>query len=555
MHAAQLAQQTSRSEANRMTRSLDFALSTTEDAYSAPGRAMIGRRVAGDGFLAAAARAVGTGEIVGYGAIGEEAAFRERVAQANPSAIPRFLDATRPDRLASVGALFVPGPDIAEPAWRRSRHLPGGWSLMGITHSLAGAVAMDALCACAGGAVEEYDAIICTSRAARAVAERVFDAKEEHLRRRLGATRFVRPRLPVIPLGVDVEAFRSTPARRAAVRATLGLREEDVAVLSVGRIDQKTKAHHLPLLVAAARAGLNTVLVLAGAAENEQAIATVRAAALRIAPQLRIEIIANPENEHLRGLYAACDVFVSLSDNIQETFGLAVLEAMASGLPCIVSDWDGYRDTVREGVDGLRVPTLIPPPSMGEHLADLHDARAIGYRDYAGSAAALTVVDVDAAARSIALLAGDARMRRNLGAAARERAVAEYDWSAIVARYRDLAGELADSRRQAGSSLPPRAASPARLSPFETFAGHPSAILTSRTLVAIRDAALLEAALRDESAGLRAMSAAAKLVTAQMGTEAMPLGALLDVPRDAAGSRERLRSGTCEGRRALPLDP
>ena len=33
------------------------------------------------------------------------------------------------------------------------------------------------------------------------------------------------------------------------------------------------------------------------------------------------------------------------------------VEAMASGLPVIVSDWDGYKETVRDGVDGFRIPT------------------------------------------------------------------------------------------------------------------------------------------------------------------------------------------------------
>ena len=60
-----------------------------------------------------------------------------------------------------------------------------------------------------------------------------------------------------------------------------------------------------------------------------------------------------------REVWHAADVFVSPSDNIQETFGLAVLEAMASGLPVVASDWDGYRDLVEDGQTGLLVPTTM----------------------------------------------------------------------------------------------------------------------------------------------------------------------------------------------------
>ena len=54
----------------------------------------------------------------------------------------------------------------------------------------------------------------------------------------------------------------------------------------------------------------------------------------------------------------------SLSDNMQETFGLTPIEAMAAGLPSVVSDWDGYRDTVQHREHGFRIPTLAPPPAL-----------------------------------------------------------------------------------------------------------------------------------------------------------------------------------------------
>jgi len=55
---------------------------------------------------------------------------------------------------------------------------------------------------------------------------------------------------------------------------------------------------------------------------------------------------------------AAADIAVSLVDNPQETFGLAVAEAMAAGLPSVVSDASpGPLEMVNDGEHGLVVPT------------------------------------------------------------------------------------------------------------------------------------------------------------------------------------------------------
>ena len=50
----------------------------------------------------------------------------------------------------------------------------------------------------------------------------------------------------------------------------------------------------------------------------------------------------------VRCRWAVADMFLSLVDNPQ-TFGLAPVEAMAAGVPLVVSDWDGYRYTVTDG--------------------------------------------------------------------------------------------------------------------------------------------------------------------------------------------------------------
>ena len=68
--------------------------------------------------------------------------------------------------------------------------------------------------------------------------------------------------------------------------------------------------------------------------------------------------------------WAAADIFVSLSDNIQETFGLTPIEAMAAGLPVVVTDWNGYQATrFAHGVDGYPRPHLGTRARHGQALA------------------------------------------------------------------------------------------------------------------------------------------------------------------------------------------
>lgn len=56
-------------------------------------------------------------------------------------------------------------------------------------------------------------------------------------------------------------------------------------------------------------------------------------------------------------LYRSSDVYFSPSDTVQESFGMSLTEAMACGLPLIVSDWNGYKDVLIHGITGFKVPT------------------------------------------------------------------------------------------------------------------------------------------------------------------------------------------------------
>ena len=119
---------------------------------------------------------------------------------------------------------------------------------------------------------------------------------------------------------------------------------------------------------------------------------------------------------------AASDIFMSLSDNIQETFGLTPLEAMAAGKPVIVSDWNGYRSTVRDNKDGYRVNSYSLGPGFGEDLAYQYMMNVIDYDMYVGQSVMNVAIDVEDCINKLKILIEDKEKRVEFGINGKKRA-------------------------------------------------------------------------------------------------------------------------------------
>lgn len=286
--------------------------------------------------------------------------------------------------------------------------------------------------------LQPYDAIICSSRCGREVLLKYLELMKQRMSPLPGLeSSFL---TPVIPLGVYTDNFRAERSRD--LRASLQL-DGDAVFLYLGRLSSRSKADLKPLLIAFAQAlsiRENAWLLLAGDDPTFFQTEYLRQTAERLGCASRVRIITNPSKQTKLDLFKTADVFVALSDNLQETFGISLIEAMAAGLPVVAADWNGFRDIVEPDETGYLVETMMPlfPPGFEVHRESSESADLL---------AATTSVDISALSNIIVKLAEDKQKRTEMGLAARKRARETYDWKVIIQRYEELWAELHDRAR------------------------------------------------------------------------------------------------------------
>ncbi len=214
----------------------------------------------------------------------------------------------------------------------------------------------------------------------------------EDYRRALEGRGIAPERIHILPRGLDSELF--APSRRDdKFWPTRGLLPGEIGLLYAGRVSKEKK---LDLLAEVVR-------------KLKAAGLPVRALVVGHGPYAEEWKERFPEaifTGYLSGLelataYASADVFVFPSTT--DTFGNVILEAQASGLPCVVSDQGGPRELVEDGVDGF--------VTRGGDLAGLCEA--------------------------VRRLCEDAKLRQSMGTAARQR-VAVRSWPNAARKFWEL---------------------------------------------------------------------------------------------------------------------
>jgi glycosyltransferase involved in cell wall biosynthesis len=458
------------------------------EAYTTTGPKLMGRNAAGESFLRGFlqhSRAERFAVQVMDRAHGQSFAdFAQSFDRKEPVAV---VDKSNLGSLRAHGVVYHPGPGIADHARQRSFWGHEAWSLCGITHTTSSARAMDSVAQLVTAPVHPWDALICTSSAVKKNVEFLLEREADYLRDRLGASLSVLPKLPIIPLGIHTEDFVFGAAERVAARRALSIADDTLVVMFMGRLSFHAKAHPLPMYLAleeaARRSGKSVTLIECGWHGNESIQQAFDQGAAKLCPSVHTVTLDGRKAEERGKAWAAADVFCSLSDNIQETFGISPIEAMAAGLPVVVSDWDGYKDTVRHGVDGFRVPTIMPRAGLGGDLALRHAIEVDTYDMYIGHACSLTAVDVQATTAAFTALFESEGLRRKMGAAGQARAREVYDWARIIRQYEELWMELNEERKHSADGAATNSSWPARPDPFAAFETYPTYILTEATVL------------------------------------------------------------------------
>lgn len=157
----------------------------------------------------------------------------------------------------------------------------------------------------------------------------------------------------IIPNGIDVAAF-SDPTIQPIAR----YRDGRPNILFVGRLEKRKGFKYLLRAFRCVREAIpNARLLVVGAYTKKQKRPFLVYARKRRLHGVRF--VGPVSDEMLPRYYRTADLFCAPSTGY-ESFGIVLLEAMASGLPIVASDIEGYREVLDHGVQGLLVPPRDP---------------------------------------------------------------------------------------------------------------------------------------------------------------------------------------------------
>ncbi len=357
--------------------------------------------------------------------------------------LKNLLDLSRDLQDGNYVAFYQGNPFIGNLSYLRSEFSGFNFPVTGTAHTISYHFVLVDLFLTFASRIQPFDSIVCTSRAQKKALAELFLIASENLKSSLGVEPSYGGRLDIIPFGVDSVLYH--PRDKEDLRNQLELPKEKLIILWVGRFSAYDKVDLCPLLLVfkeILEKEADVVLLLAGDDKHKYA-GKVKVFADELGIADKIIIMTDPPLKLVPLLYSACDIFLAPSDNLQETFGLVVIEAMASGLPVVVSDFDGYRELVIHNETGFVVPTYwakcdqminSAAPLSSWLLSHLYLSQSI-------------CVDFTKMREYVLVLVENPELRRKMGEAGRKRVLENYDWHIIIKQYEELWRELSQEAK------------------------------------------------------------------------------------------------------------
>jgi D-inositol-3-phosphate glycosyltransferase len=291
------------------------------------------------------------------------------------------------------------------------------------------------------------DSLVCTSSACRRAFAQVLDSVASSFNREYGTDLKFKGRLDVIPLCVDTDQLR--PRDKQALRKQLRIPTSTFLLLYVGYLSQ-IKADLTPLLTTirrliGANPGVDLRLIVAGTGPEEyskELLSLTRELGLT----KRVFVMRDVSDNQKEKLLGAADVFLGPCQSMQESFGLTPIEAMACGLPQVVADWNGYRDTVVNEETGFLIPT-----TWGRCDSDLCcTGDLLGWPfDHIVQGQSIAM-DLDYMYEHLNILINHPELLTTMSERSRARAVAHFSYANVARLYDELWIELAAIAQTAG---------------------------------------------------------------------------------------------------------
>jgi glycosyltransferase involved in cell wall biosynthesis len=194
----------------------------------------------------------------------------------------------------------------------------------------------------------------------------------------------------VCPFPIFQKDFVFSKSLRSAKRRKLKFRESDFVILYTGRMTLQKNVVALlrafaslpPEIIKKSRLVFagdfdDLAAPFAGMGTSAGSFYRLWQESLNALPkfvQSRVLVLPGASREDLRGIYSAADLFVSLSLQHDEDFGMAPVEASISGLPLILTSWGGYAHFHAAGPRVKMVPVSIREQGPSFELSEVTQA-------------------------------------------------------------------------------------------------------------------------------------------------------------------------------------